>query len=120
MPNGIPINVIHSTTPKIRWENAIQIPPINIQMMFNITETVCDVPSLSIIFLPNGVKLKTPTLKHCKPNGIPMIVKHNNNPPKRYSKKINSPPNNIQNILPIVLINSTKFVRWGWCTIIDY
>jgi hypothetical protein len=53
-----------------------------------------------MIFLPNGVKLKAPILKHCKPNGIPITVKHRIKPPMMYSNKIKRPPNSIQNILP--------------------
>src|SRR5690606_36869857 len=50
---------------------------------------------------PKGKSIRTAILKHCNPNGIPMMVKHKTSPAVMYSNAVAKPPNNNQIILPI-------------------
>ena len=52
----------------------------------------------------NGVNTSFASLKHWVPNGIPIIVIHNNNPRKKYPIAAHNPININQIIFPIVFI----------------
>ena len=68
---------------------------------FNSNEVVSPLKATS---LPKGKKLKRPSLKHCNPTGIPIIVKHHNRPTRYQIMPAKIPPNKNQIILPIMLI----------------
>jgi hypothetical protein len=104
MPNGIPISVIHRITPRIRWDKAIHSPPIRIQIILSSKDKDGDEPGISTTFFPNGKRLATPILKHCKPKGIPIIVMHKSSPETMYSKKISKPPKMIHTMFPTALM----------------
>ena len=99
----MPIIVMQNSNPKTRCVSAIQMPPQNIQI---ILKTVVRQPPVMpggrfSIFKPKGASDATPILKHCNPNGIPIIVIHSSNPLITYSKKIMKPPKIIQRRFPI-------------------
>lgn len=104
IPKGIPISVTHNNKPNTKCVNAIHIPPINIQIILSSNDIVADDSCISTILFPKGTKLAIPTLKHCKPKGIPIIVMHSISPANIYSKNIKKPPNMIQSKLPSTLM----------------
>ena len=56
LANGIPMMVMAKRMPKIRCESAIQIPPINIQIIFIIADRQPELLLESITLLPKGHK----------------------------------------------------------------
>ena len=63
---------------------AIHIPPHKIQRIFNNRyRQPEDGEETLITSLPKGQSISTPNLKHCSPNGTPIMVRHNINPPKK-------------------------------------
>jgi hypothetical protein len=81
LANGIPTIVIKRRTPNTTWVMATQMPPASIQMMFKRTEMQPPLDAVATAILPNGHKTKLASLKHCRPNGIPMTVKQSTKPP---------------------------------------
>ena len=53
-------------------------------MIFIIVDKQPVLEEVSVIFTPNGANPTIANLKHCSPNGMPTIVKHNIIPPKIY------------------------------------
>lgn len=100
----MPTIVIQKSKPKSRWVNTIQKPPNISQMMFIMVDKHPVLEEVSLILTPKGARPTIANLKHCIPNGIPIIVKHKIKPPIIYSKKINIPPKITQMILPIKFI----------------
>ena len=86
--------------PKNKCVKAIQIPPNKSHIIFITVDRQPVFEEVSEIFTPNGASPTNANLKHWRPNGIPTIVRHNINPPIRYSKKIKIPPKIIHKILP--------------------
>ena len=84
LPKGMPIIVMKRISPKTICVMAIHIPPHKIQIIFNkrYRQPEEDEESLTTS-LPKGQSVSAPNLKHCNPNGIPIIVKHNISPPKK-------------------------------------
>jgi len=70
-------------------------------MMFMTVERQPVLEEVSVILIPKGARPTKANLKHCRPKGMPTMVRHKINPPIRYSKKIKIPPKIIQRILPI-------------------
>lgn len=105
-PKGIPIIVQHKIRPKTACVIASSTPPKISQRIFKISEVVFPLTSTS---LPKGKKLSTPSLKHCKPTGTPIIVMHHKMPKKNQIKPAKMPPNKNQIMLPIILISSPAF-----------
>jgi hypothetical protein len=105
LPKGMPTMVIHNSNPKKRWVSAIQKPPNMSQMIFIMVDRQPVLEEVSVILIPKGARPTKANLKHCKPKGMPTIVRHSIIPPKMYSKKMNKPPKIIQMILP------NKFMR---------
>ena len=101
MPKGMPIIVQHKITAKTACVIANSIPPKISQKIFNSNEVVSPLKATS---LPKGKKLNRPSLKHCSPTGIPIIVKHHNRPTRYQIMPAKIPPNKNQIILPIMLI----------------
>ena len=100
----MPMMVMHNKNPKKICDTAAHKPPVKIQIILPI---ICKQPPLLFAYttlLPNGHKINVANLKHCKPNGIPMIVKHKINPPHKYAKAEINPPKTNQIILPIKFI----------------
>jgi hypothetical protein len=74
---------MQSSIPKKKWEIAIQIPPHRIQIIF---AKVCKHPPDELLyttFLPKGHNMNSASLKHCSPNGIPIMVQHSTTPPTK-------------------------------------
>src|SRR5690349_9571917 len=67
-------------------------------------------PSLGTICLPKGHSTTAANLKHCKPQGIPMMEMHNTNPPIMYPMAAARPPNSSQMILPSKLMMPVFYV----------
>ncbi len=61
-----------------------------------------DPPSTVRVSLPKGTREKKASLKHCIPQGIPIIVQQSATPPTRYPITIKIPPKSNQNILPSI------------------
>lgn len=53
---------------------------------------------LLTIFLPNGIKETSISLKCCRPKGMPIIVRHNKAPKERCASADAKPPLKIQSI----------------------
>ena len=104
VPKGIPIIVRQKSNPKTKWVSAIQKPPKTSQIIFIIVDRQPVFEDVSVILTPKGASPTNANLKHCKPKGIPIIVKQRIKPPIMYSKNINMPPKTIQIILPIKFI----------------
>lgn len=96
--------VIPSRSPTITWLNAIHIPPKRSHIIFIIVFRQPFELGLFSIFLPKGHRATNESLKTCRPKGIPIMVMQRINPPTRYSKNINIPPNRSQIILPRIFI----------------
>lgn len=96
-PNGIPIIVMHSRQPEITFPTAIGIPQKISQIMLAISETV---PPPYAISLPKGQNPIEANLKHCRPNGIPMIVQQHKIPEMIHPKPQKKPPKTNQITLP--------------------
>lgn len=68
--------------------------------MLNRMEKHPTLPLAVITFLPKGHSTKPAILKHCSPNGIPIIVKHITSPPTKYPIAESNPPKISQMRLP--------------------
>lgn len=104
LPNGIPTMVRHNKIPKTRCVKTTQMPPKISQMIFIRVDKQPVLLAVSVILTPNGARPTKANLKHCKPNGIPTMVRQRINPPSIYSRKIKNPPKTIQMRLPIKFI----------------
>ena len=101
LPNGMPTIVSHKSIPKTRWVNTTQMPPKTNQIMFIRVDKQPVLLEVSVILTPNGARPTNANLKHCRPNGIPTMVRQRIKPPTMYSRKITNPPKTIQIRLPI-------------------
>ena len=99
-PQGIPTMETQSRIPKKRCVSTTQKPPKINQITFIIVVRQPVLGEVSVILTPKGARPTIANLKHCIPNGIPIMVRHKNKPPMIYPKKMNSPPKIIQIILP--------------------
>ena len=59
LANGIPMMVMAKRIPKTKWESAIQIPPINIQIIFMIDDKQPELAAESTTLLPKGHNANT-------------------------------------------------------------
>lgn len=74
MPNGMPIIVMHNITPKNRCSSIIHTPPQkNHNTFINRDKHPLFVADFTVVE-PKGHRESIPSLKHCMPNGIPIIV----------------------------------------------
>jgi len=103
-PNGRPIIVIDSSMPNRRCVSAIQKPPITIHIIFITVDRQPTSTGSFTTSCPNGIRANIPILKHCSPNGIPMMVRQRAKPAVKYSSATNTPPKMNQTILPKQLI----------------
>ena len=62
----------------------MEMPPKINQIIFIIVDKQPVFEEVSVNFTPNGARPTIANLKHCKPKGIPTIVKHNTIPPNIY------------------------------------
>lgn len=111
LPNGIPIIVMHSITPRNTWVNAIHISPITIHNIFMNSVKHPSDDSVCTVSFPNGEIAIADSLNTCIPNGIPMIVQHKRSPASKYSMAINIPPNINQIKFPakfIIIVSKIK------------
>lgn len=104
LPKGIPITVIKSNTANTRCTQAVYSPPVNIQMILNSSERQPPEEGVETTFFPNGNSVKNPILKHCNPNGIPIMVMQKTNPITKYPNAEKKPPHTSQIKLPITFM----------------
>lgn len=79
----MPIMVMDKVIPMIRCMNAVYNPPHSNHTRLNKTEMQpVLLPSL-ITLRPNGHSTNSASLKHCNPQGIPMMVIHKTTPPNK-------------------------------------
>lgn len=76
--------VMQNSNPKTKWVNTMEMPPKINQMIFMIVDVQPVLDDVSVIFTPNGANPTIANLKHCRPNGIPIMVKQITIPPKIY------------------------------------
>lgn len=72
--------------------NAVYQPPLNSQMILQITFRQPLSLLLLTTALPKGHNTSPAILKHCRPQGMPSTVIHNNTPEKKYPSAANKPP----------------------------
>jgi hypothetical protein len=105
--------VIHRITPKKRCDRAIQKPANTSQIILSRKEITGMDPPLDRTDFPNGARVAIPILKHCIPQGMPMMVRQSTNPPQMYPRQASKPPKIIQITFPIRLmvsdLHSLKF-----------
>lgn len=92
--------VMKKNKPKKACDKAIQIPPINNQIIFMIVARHPVALSVKTDDLPNGHNAREASLSVCKPNGIPMMVIIKSTLEIKYSIAIKIPPNTSQIKLP--------------------
>ena len=100
--NGIPIIVIHNSKPQIRCTMASSIPHTIIHITLPITPITPKPPG--VMSRPKGQRTKPAILKHCTPNGMPMIVMQSKRPTMNHKSDRITPPNTIQSRLPIIFM----------------
>ena len=100
-PNGMPMIVMHQSSPKIRFSRAIHTPKNTTQITFASIDTA---PPPYCTSFPNGKNESDANLKHCFPYGIPIIVMHQSAPETSHESPLKKPPNINHKILPIVPI----------------
>ena len=102
-PKGIPIIVMQKMAPITRWARHSSHPKSRIQRMLPIKPQAPKSPTTTS--LPNGQRTKPANLKHCRPKGIPIIVRQTNSPAIAQNMASRIPPSNSHMILPIKLNN---------------
>lgn len=95
---------MHSSTPNMICDKAIQKPPNIIHITFIIVLRHPDEFSVVTTRLPKGHMASIPSFRVCNPNGMPTIVTINARLPKIYSRAIAKPPNTSQIKLQMVFI----------------
>lgn len=103
-PNGMPMMVRQSKNPKKRCVSAVHQPPqiIQITLAGNVKQPRSS--ELLTTFWPKGQNIRMASLKHCRPNGMPIMVQHNATPPTTYPIAEIKPPNMSQIMLPMKFI----------------
>lgn len=76
--------VMQNNKPNNRWVNTIPIPPKINQIIFMMVDRQPTFDEVSLILTPKGAKPTIANLKHCRPKGMPTMVRHKTNPPKIY------------------------------------
>lgn len=104
LPNGIPMMVINNNAAKTRCTTAVYNPPVKIQMILN--NKLRQLPDEGFVttFFPNGKSSSIPILKHCMPNGMPIMVIQKTKPVIKYPNAEKKPPQISQIKLPIAFI----------------
>ena len=97
--------VMHQKIPVKKKLNANEKPPNKNQIMLRIA---C-LPKFAFTVEPKGQKDNLANLKHCKPNGIPMMVMHHMIPRKKYIKPVHKPVNKSHKMFPINFIPYSFF-----------
>ena len=96
--------VINNSAAKTRCTAAVYKPPVKIQMMLNNKLKQLPDDGLVTTFFPNGKSSSIPILKHCMPNGIPIMVTQKTNPIIKYPNAEKKPPQTSQIKLPIAFM----------------
>ena len=104
IPNGIPIIVMHSRSPKKACVKAIQMPPHNSQRTFIRIYRHPDALEWTRVSRPNGQIARAPIFRVCIPKGMPTIVIISTILPMKYSIAIRNPPKISQTRLPKIFI----------------
>jgi hypothetical protein len=100
LPKGIPMMVMHHKIPATMKDIARAIP----QIKSHITFAMGCLPKFVVTVEPKGHADKRAILKHCFPNGIPMIVMHRIRPSKNQESAAARPVKINQRMLPINFI----------------
>src|SRR4030095_2068876 len=74
LAKGIPIMVMKRISANTRCTIAVHNPPVSNQIILQKSERQPDDEAVFTIFFPNGHRTSPASLKHCSPQGIPMIV----------------------------------------------
>ena len=80
---GIPMMVMARSSPNTMCPIAIHNPPHRIQTMLSNTARHPPLEDVLTAIRPKGQRIKPASLKHCSPNGIPMMVQQRTAPPTR-------------------------------------
>ncbi len=104
LPQGMPITVMHRSTPKKIWQRHAHNPPKIIHRMFRkrLRHPAGDAPSVTVE--PKGQRHKRPILNVCNAQGIPMIVSANARLAVKYPMAASRPPKTSQMMLPNIFI----------------
>ena len=81
------------------------MPPVKIQMTLNNKLKQPPDEGLVITFLPNGESSNKPILKHCMPNGTPIMLMQKTKPTTKYPSAVKNPPQISQIKFPSKFIN---------------
>jgi hypothetical protein len=92
-PKGIPIIVMQSNTPKIRWVAAMHNPPVKSHNTFIKMYRHPEALACTRVSLPKGHNASDAIFRVCNPKGIPIIVIIRMILPMKYSIAIIIPPN---------------------------
>jgi hypothetical protein len=94
--------VMQRMNAKTKCDMAIQIPPVNIQAILKRIYKQ-PLPLLcETMDPPKGHTTNPAILKHCRPNGMPIMVKHSSKPPSIYPRAETNPPKMNHMMFPIV------------------
>ena len=107
-PNGIPMMVMHRTSPTIAVVTASSIPP---KMSHRILTSRENAPPPYTTRFPNGASISPAILKHWRPTGIPTIVTHHKRPVSAQPRKSQNPHRMIHNIFPIKRISPSETIK---------
>lgn len=97
---GMPMIVMKRIHPIMMCINAVYQPPNKSQIILQKMERQPELVLSLITCWPNGQSTSVPSLKHCKPHGIPTTVIHNRRPPTKYPNAAIRPPKTSQTIFP--------------------
>lgn len=97
--------VMQKIVPIMRCAMRNSQPKKMIQRILNSNPPTPKLPSS--IFFPKGHNTNVEILKHWRPKGIPIIVRHKKSPMVNHAKAEIIPPNNSQIIFPIKFIISS-------------
>lgn len=114
---GMPMMVKARAAAVATWERAIHTPARRNHMTLPITPGM-PVPisffpyrrSRGTASYPKGMKANPAMTKHARPQGRPMMLTHASIPARSHSSAMNQPPNMIQSMLPMTLMNLPFFL----------
>jgi hypothetical protein len=96
----MPMMLIKRMAPITICTRAVYQPPKIIQTMLQNTDRQPELLLSLITLCPNGQSTRLPILKHCNPQGIPIIVIQSMRPPMKYPKAAKKPPKTNHMIFP--------------------
>ena len=96
--------VINKSAAKTRCTAAVYNPPVKIQIILNSKLRQLPDEDFVTTFFPNGKSSSIPILKHCMPNGMPIIVTQKTKPVIKYPNAARKPPQISHIKLPIAFM----------------